>query len=86
MTNKELKLAAELLRLSADRFANHICNDIDDDLFKGWTKAEKEELAKDYERVNSNLTDWEKGDVITEDWIAMLAMAQKIEAHIRGRF
>lgn len=82
MTYKERKLAADLLRLAADKFSNNICNDIDDELFEGWTTEEKQQLAKDYEDWNSDGRDYEEGDEICEDWIAMLAMAYKLEHKI----
>jgi hypothetical protein len=79
MTDKEKKLAADLLKLAAEEFGNHGCNDIDDKLFEGWTDEEKTSLCRDYEMVNSEGRDYEEGDVITEDWIAMYAMAYKLE-------
>lgn len=82
MTDKEKKLAADLLKLAADQFANHGCNDIDQKLLEGWTEKERQDLMRDYEIVNSNGRDYEEGDKIQEDWIAMLAMAYKLEGRI----
>jgi hypothetical protein len=82
MTDKEKKLAAGLLKLAADTFANHGCNDIDDELLEGWTEEERQNLMRDYEMVNSHGRDYEEGDEIHEDWIAMLALAYKLEGKI----
>ncbi len=77
-TQKDLELAANLLRLAADEFSNHGCNDIDDDLLKDWTDQEQEQLCKDYEQWNSGMNP-EEGDKINEDWILMYAIANRLD-------
>lgn len=78
MNDKEKKLAADLLMLAAEEFGNHGCNDIDDSLFEGWTDEEKTKLCQDYEMVNSRGRDYQPGDTINSDFVAMYAMAYKL--------
>lgn len=77
MTQKEKKLAARLLRLASDQFSNHGCNDIDDDLLKDWTDEEKLKLSQSYHDWNGDPEEGE--DEISEDWILMIAIANKLD-------
>jgi len=77
MTSKEKKLAADLLRIAADEFSNHSCNDIGEEVFKNWTREEKLKLSQSYHDWNG---DPEEGETpIQEDWIAMLAIANLLD-------
>ncbi len=77
MTQKEMRMAAELLRTAADEFANHGCNDLDEKIYLGWTDEEKANLSFYYHTSNGDPE--EAGTQINEDWIAMIAMAHKLD-------
>jgi hypothetical protein len=77
MTKKEIKMAAELLRTAADTFAGYSCNDIEEQLYLGWTDKEKSDLSLYYHTKNGDPEEAE-GE-IKEDWIAMLAIAYKLD-------
>lgn len=54
---KEKALAAklmQLMRLAADEFGNHGCNDMDLELVKDWTDAEKIDFASRYHEHNGD--------------------------------
>jgi len=78
MTQKEMRMAAELLRTAADEFANHGCNDLDPEVYLGWTDQEKANLSLYYHTINGDPEEAE--NEINEDWIAMLAMSHKLDA------
>ena len=41
MTEKEKKLTKDLLEIASDQFSNNGCNDVDDELYNGWTLEER---------------------------------------------
>lgn len=58
MTKKELLLASELLKMAADEFGNHGCNDFD--LFDyGFTENECKQYAKEYHEWNGDPEEYE---------------------------
>lgn len=74
MTKNEKRLAAELLRMAADEFSNHGCNDYE---FPAWFKPlEQNELMAEYEARNGKELD----DTPPGDWEVFLALADKLEA------
>ena len=54
ITKKQFALMAQMLSLASDEFSNHGCNDLPSSTFKGWTKAEKEELCKSMQEINGD--------------------------------
>ncbi len=46
MNAKERELAAKLLELASSEFSNHGCNDLDKDMFDGWSMVERQALEK----------------------------------------
>jgi hypothetical protein len=54
----ELKLAAKLLELAADQFANHGCNDFDLVQEAGLTLEQAHEINKAYAQWNGDAEEW----------------------------
>ena len=61
MTPKEILLTSALLKMAADEFGNHGCNDMDKGLLKkiGFTDEEKIELARQFHEWNGDLEEFE---------------------------
>lgn len=80
LTQKDLNLAAELLRLASDIFANRNCNDIDDSVLANWTTEEKKKLGEEYHKWNGDLEHLEPEEIeIKEDWVLMDAIANRLD-------
>jgi hypothetical protein len=76
---KELNLAADLLRLAADEFSNHGCNDFD--LFEVMTPEEALELQQAMYAWNGdpeNAPTEAKDAQWTQDWFLMGYLAAKL--------
>lgn len=72
------RLAGEMLRLAADKFSNHGCNDFDRPNY--FTKAEWEQMAVEYELWNSGGQDEASplGDWTIMAWLSKLAEAGEL--------
>lgn len=63
-------LSSQLLKMAAEKFSNHGCNDLPDGIFKGWTEQDKEQFFKDGAKWNRGDLEMEDLDHC-EDWVAM---------------
>ena len=54
MSNKEKRLAAELLEMASDEYATHTCNDLDPSILEDFTMDEKIQLAKEFHQWNGD--------------------------------
>jgi hypothetical protein len=81
MTAAERKLAARLLRLAADRFSNHGCNDFDmAEVIPDQT--ERDEIVRAYHEWNGDPQDYTEAGEVADyrlmDWMAMDFMANRL--------
>jgi hypothetical protein len=72
MNVKYQKLAAVLLEMASDEFANHGCNDVEESLFKDWTIEERKKLVYDFEKWNSGYENYEPDHLHIPDYALML--------------
>lgn len=75
MNDKEIKLAADMLRLASTEFSNHGCNDVDKSLYKGWTSKERKNFAKEIQAWTGNPDDDEQE---LPDWMLMRFLAHQM--------
>jgi glutaredoxin-related protein len=89
VTSKEKRLAAALLKMAADEFGGHICNDFDLTRF-GFTEDECRELMREFHDWNGDpqifLDDVANGRKFaqTQDFVVMSFMAEKLEQEAKG--
>lgn len=81
MTDKYYKLCAALLEMASNEFSNHGCNDMPDEFFIGWTKEERQQLAKDFEDYNSEGKDYDPNNIHIPDSSLMSFFAHKLSEH-----
>lgn len=75
LSEVECKLAAKLLKLAGDEFANHSCNDFDLVRNGGLTKAEAKELAVKIQEWDGNNDEGYYADL---DWLLMDYLAWRL--------
>jgi hypothetical protein len=46
MNQRYRDLAATFPELASDEFGNHRCNDVDEETWNGWTKAQRKRFVK----------------------------------------
>ncbi len=78
MNYKERVLAAKLLKLSADEFGNHGCNDVDDDMYEGWTLAERQQFVKEFHDWNGDQEEYDPRHINLPDFCLMDYLASKL--------
>ena len=81
MTEKEIKLAADLLLLASDQFANHGCNDMPDEYFKDWTLEERQTLVRQYWEWNGTPQEYDPEFLHIGDSFLMYFLAEKLKKH-----
>lgn len=80
MSEEKIKqLTAKFLKLAADEFSNHGCNDVDNEMWEGWTVEERQQFVKEYEDWNSDGEDYREGWVNLPDYAIMNFLAYKLE-------
>lgn len=73
MNTKERALAAEMLQLASDSYANHGCNDWE--FPKDWTRKERQQFIRDFQEWNGDPEERE----FLNDFEVMAFLAHKIE-------
>lgn len=76
MTNKELKLAGELLDKASDVYANYGCNDWE--FPPDWTLEERRTFVKEYHDYNGSPDDYDPDDLWLGDFQVMAFLAHKL--------
>ena len=85
MTKQELILSAKLLRMAADEFSNHGCNDVEPELVGHFTQEQDKALCEEIRTWNGDPTsDWPKSLRWAGDDGLMDFMAYKLEQESRN--
>ncbi len=79
MTPAEKKLVVVLLRMAAEEFGNHGCNDFDLVEDGKMTSKEADAFMKTFYEQNGSLDDYEPGDTNLGDFVAMDLLADLLE-------
>ena len=81
MTRKENTFIAKLLRMAANEFSNHGCNDLDSDLEDIFSKEEWIVLMKKYHDYNGDPKEFtgKFESSLLQDWIWMRYFANVLE-------
>lgn len=75
---KELELTSALLKMAADKFGNHGCNDVEESIYDGWTIEERKKLVKEYEEYNGTPEEFDENFLHLPDFALMGFMAHKL--------
>lgn len=59
INSKELKIMVYYLEEAIADYGDHGCNDLPDNIFRGWTKEEKKELKESFTKWYNSKHDWE---------------------------
>lgn len=78
MNQKYRQLASKLLEMAAQEFANHGCNDVDEEVYEGWTREERRQLVRDFEQWNSQGKDYDPEWLHLPDFALMSFFAHLI--------
>ena len=79
MTGNEQKLVAKLLNLASDEFGGHICNDVPNKFYKGWTIEERKQFVKEYHEWNGDPEEYDEDHLHLPDFAIMAFLADKIK-------
>ncbi len=77
MTTKEKQLASDMLELASEQFSNHGCNDVEPEIYDGWSLEERRQFIKEYREWNGDPND-DTGLMHVPDWAIMKFMAYKL--------
>ena len=83
LKSHELKLAAKLLGLASQQFANHGCNDYDLVQDGGLTPEQAYEMNRAYHEFNGDLAEWSEEDLrATHAWAGDFGMMSYLAARL----
>lgn len=54
LNEKEKQLLANWLDKASDVYGNHVCNDVEESVWDGWTKEERYQFVKEYHEWNGD--------------------------------
>lgn len=80
ISKKELALAAKMLELASEQFSNHGCNDVDENVYDGWTLEERQQFVKEFHEWNGDPEEYEETFLHLGDSTIMSFLAAKLEA------
>lgn len=88
MNREEQLLISRILKYASEKMSMNGCNDTPADLWKGWSRKEKEILVKNYEDWNSKGQDYVKGEqhILNYDWIVLIIFSRIIESREKLSF
>jgi hypothetical protein len=84
LTKKEMLLIAHLLEIASDKFSNHGCNDMDEEIMNQFTSDEKDELSKQYHDWNGDPEEFTPGLFWLGDDSLMSLFAAKLKKMMGG--
>jgi len=78
MNKRELELAAKMLDLADEEFGNHGCNDVDDEVYEGWTRRQRQTFVKAYHEWNGDPEEYSPDQLHLPDFAIMAFLAARI--------
>jgi hypothetical protein len=79
LPDRELKLVVYLLKLAADEFDNHGCNDVDKEVYMSWTGEKRRAFVKAYHEYNGDPEVYDEHHLDLPDYSLMGFLASKLE-------
>jgi len=79
ISKKELALAAKMLELASEQFDNNGCNDVDENVYEGWTLEERQKFVKDFHEWNYSPEEYDETFLHLGDSTIMSFLASKLE-------
>jgi len=79
ISKKELALASKMLELASEEFSNHGCNDVDEDVYDGWTLEERQKFVKEFHEWNGDPEEFDKTFLQLGDSTIMIFLAAKLK-------
>ena len=79
MNTKEKQLAAKMLEMASDEFSNHGCNDVENSVWKGWSKEERMTFVKEYHEWNGDPEEFDSKYLHLPDFAIFSFLAHKLE-------
>lgn len=80
MIKREKKLAAELLFDAGEKFANNMCNDVDESYFDGWTLAQRRKFVKEFHEWNGDIEDYNENHLHIPDFALMKFISHRLNS------
>lgn len=78
MTKREKLLTAKMLDLADEEFGNHGCNDVDEDVWDGWTIGQRRKFMKEFHYWNGDPEEYDKDSLDLPDFCLMSFLSAKL--------
>ncbi len=67
-----------MLELASNEFSNHGCNDVEDSVYEGWTKEERQQFVKEFHDWNGDPDEYDPNFLHLGDSTIMAFLAYKL--------
>jgi hypothetical protein len=78
MNKREKVLAARMLDMAGGEFGNRGCNDLDESVYEGWTKRQRQAFVKAYHEWNGDPEEYNPEWLDLPDFAIMGFLADKL--------
>lgn len=78
MTDKEKRLTAKFLTLASEEFGSHGCNDVEDSMWEGWSKEDRQQFVKEYHEWNGDPNKFNPNYLHIPDYAIMHFLSYKV--------
>jgi hypothetical protein len=82
VTDKEKAFAVHWLRIAADHYGDHVCNDME--FPRAWTRDDCEDFVRRYHDWNGDAEEFRATWLHLPDYAAMAFLAHLLEQEIEG--
>jgi len=78
MNTREKQLAARMLEMADEEFGNHGCNDVDESIYEGWTRRQRQAFVRGYHEYNGDPEEYDPDQLDLPDFCIMGYLASKL--------
>ncbi len=78
MTKNEKKLAAYFLGKASEDCGNHVCNDVNEEIFSDWTLEERKKFVKEFHDYNGDPEEYDEDFLHLPDFALMSYLSGKL--------
>lgn len=78
LNEKEQQLAAYCLGEASKHYGNHVCNDVEEKVWDGWTKEERQQFVKGFYEYNGDPEEYDPNCLHLPDFAIMRYLANKL--------
>lgn len=86
LNEKEKKLASHWLDEASNIYGAKGCNDVEEKVWNGWTKEERQQFVKEYHDYNGDPEEYDPNFLHLPDFAIIRFLAHKLRVSVDGTY